>query len=196
VRTKEHSLAALACPQQDFAHAHTSQRIESGSWLVKDEQFRIVHQGLRQSYALEHPARKLAGVTISDVRKFKFLQHLRGALAELRITHAVQRAIEADQLGRGTMIESHVFRQEPDAAPGGCVSKYVSQHFTPAAAGKHESYGQMHGRGFTRAVRPEKAEDFAAFHAQREIAQRRYPLAAEESAVLLADIVKRKGRKA
>ena len=94
------------------------------------------------------------------------------------------------------MIKRHIFRQEADAAAGGRVSKFVSQHFTPAAAGKHESYGQMHGRGFTCAVGAEKTEDFTALHAQREIAQRRDPLAAEESAVVLADIVKRKGRKA
>jgi hypothetical protein len=74
------------------------------------------------------------------------------------------------------------------------VSKGVSQHFTSAAAGKHQSYGQMHGSGFPRAVRAEEAEDFATFHAQGKSAQRRDPLATKETAVMLADIVKRKGR--
>src|SRR3954463_9566577 len=54
----------------------------------------------------------------------------------------------------------------------------------------------MHGRGFACAVGAKKTEDLAALHTQREIAQRRYPLAAEKAAVMLADIVKRKGRSA
>jgi hypothetical protein len=90
------------------------------------------------------------------------------------------------------MIKSHVFRQEADAAAGGRVSKFVTKHFTPAAAGEHESDSEMHCGGLACAVGTKKAEDFSALHAQREIAQRRYPLAAEESAVVLADIVKSK----
>ena len=92
------------------------------------------------------------------------------------------------------MIESYIFRQEADAAARGRVSEFVPQHFTPAAAGKHESYGKMHCCGFACAVWAEKTEDLAAFHAQRKAAQRRDPLAAEKAAVMLADIVKRKGR--
>jgi|SRR5579871_1664890 len=50
----------------------------------------------------------------------------------------------------------------------------------------------MHGRGFACAVGPEEAEDLAALHVQREVVQRRDPLAAKKAAVMLADIVKRK----
>src|ERR1700731_2497952 len=94
------------------------------------------------------------------------------------------------------MVKSYVFRQETDAAARGRVSKFVSQHFTMTAAGKHESDGQMHGGGFTCAVGAEKAEDLAPFDPQGEIAKRRDPLAPEKAAILLADIVERKGRNA
>ena len=94
------------------------------------------------------------------------------------------------------MIERHVFRQEADAATGGCVSEFMSQHFTMAAAGKHEPDSQMHCRGFACAVGAEKAEDLTALHTQGEAAQGRYPLAPEKAVVMLADIIKGKGRKA
>src|SRR6476469_3552200 len=94
------------------------------------------------------------------------------------------------------MVESHVFRQKSDAATGRRVSKFVAQHFSQTAAGKHESDSEVHGRGFTGTVRPEKTEDLAALHAQREIAQRGDPLAAKKAAVLLADVVERKSRNA
>src|SRR6185312_15909994 len=98
MRTEKHGLTGLTRPQQDFTHAHASQRIERGSRFVEDKQVGIVDERLRQSYALKHPARKLPGVAISNFSKLKFLQHLGGALAELRVAHAVKSAVESDEL--------------------------------------------------------------------------------------------------
>jgi len=116
MRTEEHSLARVTCAQQDFTDAHASQRVERRSWFVEDQQFGIIDKRLRQSYALEHAARKLAGVAIGNVSNFKFLQHLHGTLAKLRIVHSVQSSVEADQLGGRAMIKRYIFRKETDAA--------------------------------------------------------------------------------
>ncbi len=195
MRAEEYGLARLPRPQQKLAHADAPQRIERGCGLVEDEQFRIVHQRLRQTYALQHAAGKLAGVATGDLRQFKFVEHFCCPLPKQRIFHAVQRAVESDQLGRRAMVESDVLRQKADAATGGRVSKFVSQHCAMPAAGKHQANRQVHGRGLACAVGPEKAEDLAGFHAQREITQRGDPLAPEKAAVLLADVVKLQGRK-
>jgi hypothetical protein len=54
----------------------------------------------------------------------------------------------------------------------------------------------VHGRGLACTVGTKKTEDLAGLDAQREVVQRRDPLAAKKATVLLADTIERKGRKA
>src|SRR5260370_40139507 len=135
MRADKNRLAALPRFQQQFAHGHAHNWIERRGRLIQDKQIRVVHQGLRKAYALQHAARKLAYTAIGGLFEIKNLKHLTYTLAQPGIAHAIQRAIGAYEITRRKVVESRVFGQEPDPAAGGSVAKTLSQH-APGAAGR------------------------------------------------------------
>ena len=194
MRAQEDRLSRLAGAQQDFPHLHAAQRVQRRSRLIQHQQFRIVHQRLRQSDALQHAPGKFSRIASGHSFQIQLPEHLRRALPQPRIAQAVQRAVKTHQPGRRSMVQGDVFGQKSYAPPRRRVTEAMAQHFTLAAGGEHESQRDVNGRGFARAVRAEKTEDLSPLHPQGKAAQRGDPLAAEEAAVMLGDVVECQGR--
>src|SRR6476469_2672104 len=112
----------------------------------------------------------------------------------MRITHAIQYTVKANQLGGRAMIKGHTLTQKADSAPRGDVAEGLVQHPAVAGSGKHQPHGDMDGSSFTSAIWAKKAKDFATLHAQGKVLDRGHPVGVEEAAVLLADAVEFEGR--
>src|SRR4029079_433677 len=110
--------------------------------------------------------REFPRIAAGHALQFQLFEHLRGALAELGIAQAVQRAIKTHQLSRRPMVERNVLRQKSHAPPRRSVTKTVAQHLAMAAGRKHQAERDVNCRGFACAIRSEKTEDLALLHSK------------------------------
>jgi hypothetical protein len=196
MRAQEDGLSRRTRAQQDLAHLDAANGIERRGRFIQNQELRIIDECLRQADPLQHSARKLGDIAPGSIAKVNGLEHLLGALQELRVAHSVQCAIEPQQCGWGTMVQSHVLSEKPDATAGRDMPERVSQQLPVARVGKHQPDGDVHGSGLACAVRAQEAENLSLLHAQGEAVQRLHLVGSEQAAVFLGDVVELEGRDA
>src|SRR5581483_4110096 len=187
VGAEKNGFPGIALLQQELANQNAGQGVERRGRLVQDEQFRVVDQSLSQTDALQHAAREFSRVAIDFGKQVDGLEDVAGALPQLASPHSVQSTVEADQMAGGPVVKSDVFGEKTDTAAGVSIAEGTAEHATVAVRGTHEAHRQVDSGGFACAVRPEKAEDLAGFHAQGEIVESADGAAGKPDAVFLGD---------
>src|SRR6476660_6292123 len=87
--------------------------------------------------------------------------------------NSAETSMQPQQFCRGEpLVESKILRQEADFPANFHVSRPHAEHKGFAARGRGEAQNHFDGSAFARSVRPEKAEDFAARYAYRQIEHR------------------------
>ncbi len=135
------------------------------------------------------PRENFAHIAVGFRFQFHLPQDLAAAQPQPLGSHAVQRAVEAQQLGRGTMIEGDILRQKADARARIRVAKGFAQQLSRPRRRPHESKREMDGSGLPCSVGPEETEDLAALQRQREAVERAHPLARPGDAVIFRDVL-------
>ena len=151
-------------------------RVEADRRLVQNDQFRLVHQRVRQSDALAVAFGKLPDDAPAHVRQTALLHHRRHALARFFPAEAFQPRAEFQIFAHAHFgIQRIVFRHETDPPPHlvRLVKNIEARHARRAARRRHEARKNPHRRAFARAVRAEQADDFAARDRERNVADRR-----------------------
>src|SRR5579864_304663 len=150
---EKYCLPGVALLEQKLANRDTCQRIECRRGLVEDEQFGVVDQGLRQPDPLQHTAREFPRVAVNFAQQVYGFENIAGTVSQALAMHTVQRAVEADQISGGTVIEGDILRQKSDAATGVCIPKGAAEHTSLAVGGPHETHGEVNCGGLAGAVR-------------------------------------------
>ena len=98
MRVQEHARPLSAQIADDVAHQQPADRIEARGRLVEEHEQRAIHEGLREPGALEHALAVLAQRTVRRIEQVDPREQLFGARTDLRVLHAVQPAVEVEQL--------------------------------------------------------------------------------------------------
>ena len=184
MRIQKYGGAAVALGANDVAHHAPPQRIESRRRLVEKNQFGLVNQRLRQSDALQHALGKILQAFVEVGRESHQLDQRGNALRELAGGNAAKTAVQVQKFcGRQPFVKPEIFRKEPDFSADFNVAGWRAQHQRLAARRFGEAQKHFDRCAFSRAVRAEEAEDFAAPHGQSQVAHR--DLAAEHLAQIL-----------
>ena len=80
VRGEQNGFAALVVLADDLPQKQARLRIETGAWLVEEENLRIVHHGARNRKPLHHAAGKTAHQLVGAVGQFEAFEQNFGAL--------------------------------------------------------------------------------------------------------------------
>src|ERR1019366_9496044 len=150
MRTQEDGLAGAVGFQQKLSHRNPRQRIERRSWLVENQQLGIVDERLGQSDALPHAAGELAHVAPGLQFELDLPKRLVASLSQLRLAHAIERAVKAQQLPGRTVIERYVLRQKSYPRPSRRAAKGLCQQMARARGRAHEAERELNvGRLFS-----------------------------------------------
>src|SRR6185312_9812711 len=88
VSGKEDRLARVFQGLDQFSHLMPSQWIESRHGFVKQNHFRIVHNGLRNAYPLKHAFREFAQLLVADIAQAHLFKDRRNPLLSLSRRHS------------------------------------------------------------------------------------------------------------
>ena len=172
VRGKEHGFALVFQALDDFADFHAAQRIEAAGRFIENQQIGIVDERLREADALLHSFGIGFDGTFAGLLQFDQLEQLVNAFVRFRSRQAENARVKPEQfLGGEKFVVIGHFRQIADALAGDGLAHVNAEKIRRAAGGRHEAEQDIDGRGFARAVRPEKTENFADIHLQIETAQ-------------------------
>ena len=104
--------------------------------------------------------------------KFNKLEQLVNALVRFRSRQAENARIKPEQLlGSEKLVVVRHLRQIADALARNGLAHVNAKKIRRATGRRHKAEQDVDGRGFARAVRSEKAENFAGIHLQIETAQ-------------------------
>jgi hypothetical protein len=146
-------------------------RIDAGSWLVEDEDPRLVQAGGRQLQALALPEGEIARQAIGDRREIEALQGIGDARRQFRARHLIEPRMEI-KIGadRQFLIEREALRHVADIEPRLPVLRRhrLPQQARRAAAGRQQAGQHLHRRRLAAAVRAEEAEDLARLDAETD----------------------------
>ena len=157
-------------------HRANLMRVEADGRLVQNDQFRFMHQRVRQADALPVAFGKLADDAAAHVRQAALFHHRVHALARTPPAEALEPRAEFQVFPHAHFgIERIVFRHVTDAPAHFVrfVKNVEARHAHRAARRRQETGQNPHRRAFARAVRAEQADDFAARDRERDVRHRR-----------------------
>src|SRR5438445_7610832 len=187
VRGKEDGAALVPELEDQIAHVLASDGVEAAHRLVQDRDPRVADQRLRESQPLHHALGEFPDGPIRAARQTDAFEHLRRPLAGIRARQSTEAAGEHQILvSAQELVERGVFRQVPELTPGGDGSHALACDEGVARCRLHESEQHLQRGGLARAVRPEKAEDLARAHFERQILHRTHPAGKEADPIGLA----------
>ena len=175
VRRNQHRVRAREAFDQ-LPHRPDLARVEADGRFVQNDQFRLMHQRVRQTDALPVAFRKLADDAAAHVRQAALLHHRRDALAGTPPAEALEPRAEFQVFPHAHFgVQRVVLRHVADAAAHlRRLMKHVEARHARRAARRRQEAGQnAHRRAFARAVRAEQADDFAARDRERDVRHRR-----------------------
>ena len=167
VRREDDRRAPLPAQRGDLrADADGDVRVESQRRLVEEEHLGVVEQRLGQGQPLLEPRRQLVVLGLAVRPELEPLDQLAHAPREPPAAQPVQPAVEGQDLGRpqapdeGGIAARHV---EPAADREGFADDVVTQDAGRAAVGQEQGRQDREQGGLSGPVRPEQAEDGAAW---------------------------------
>ena len=173
MRIEEHRDPVGAQLVDDAAHQQPAQRIEPGGRLVQEDELRIVQQRLRQPHALEHALAVAAQRAIGGVQQVDARQQPIDAGVQRDAAQPIEPPVEPQQLGRGErVVKAEMLGKKADARADRAIAERRAQHVPRAGRRRDQRQQHLDRRGLAGAVRPEKAEDLAGAHLQRQIGHR------------------------
>ncbi len=160
VGREEHGLARLLEVQDDVPDQPAADGIEPGHRLVEDDELGIVDQGLGDSRPLHHPLREAADGGVGGSSKAHEVEKVLSALPPLPRAEAEQAAGVVQVFARReVVVEIGMLGKVTHLVPPGGVSLSMPEDGEGAAVRMEETRDDLQGRGLTRAVGPEVAED-------------------------------------
>ena len=172
VRGEQHSTALLVEFGDELPQRLAQFDIDTGRRFVKHNDFGFVNQGLRHQNAALHPPRQLTHVGIGLVRQAKTGQQL---------VNPVIIAFNAEVAGLNAQgfanaekrVKHQLLRHHTQCAAGGSVvgQNIVAVHCHVATAGPRQTRQNADKRGFTCAIGPEQAEEFALMDVKAHVVQ-------------------------
>src|SRR6185437_15178274 len=149
--------------------------IQAGHGLVQENHLWIVHNGLCNAHALQHPFGELAQLLVAGISEPHLLQQVWDPLFAFRSVHTGEARVIVEQLSCAQVIvEIGLFRQEADPALDLKIAKIFSQNRGPARRGEDDAHQQFESGGLPGAVGAYKPERFAGLDRQGE-AFKRWP---------------------
>ena len=169
VRRKENGLALVFQALDDFADFHAAQRVQAAGRLVENQQIGIVDERLREADALLHAFGIGFDEAFAGGLQFNEFEQPVNAPVGFRARQAENAGVKPQQFlgGEKFVVISHL-RQIADALARDGLAHVNAKQLRRAAGRRHKAEQDVDGRGFARAVRPEKAEDFAGAHLEIE----------------------------
>src|ERR1700722_505919 len=176
---KENGFAFLLELLNQVADLASAQRIETGHRFVEKDEFRIVKNRLRDSYALQHAFGKLPQLQALDILKADAPQcALYAALAPM-CRNSRELAVIVQKFVRSQVIvEIWLLGKKSDLRLDGRIGPVVPQDAGRTRSREDQPHEHFQRGGFAGAVGTEKAEDFSFFDGEVQRTQRSFrPLA-------------------
>src|SRR5580693_729218 len=175
VRGEQNGFAAAIVFANDLPQQQAGLRIKTSAWFIEEKHLRIVHHGAGDRKTLHHAAGKSANDLVGAVGEFEALEQRGRAMVALVRTEAeigavknedfarCQRKIEVGPLGHHAdqSFDSGLFFPNVMFADPGLTSAWL-----------YSRSEDPHGRGFPRAVGPQKAKNFACVDIERNSIER------------------------
>src|SRR5579859_2438098 len=164
VRGEQDGAAFAVVLADDFPQQQPGLRIEANARFIEEQDLRVVHHGARNRDALHHAAGESANELVGAVGQLEAVKQGIGALGAFARTQTEVCPVEDQNLARGQReIEVRALGNNADLALGGglILPDIVSADPGCAAGGANTGGQDAHGRGFTRAIRTEKAENLS-----------------------------------
>ena len=150
-----------------FPHRRARHRVEAGGRLVEEHDFGRVHQAARDFQAPAHSARKTADQFVGKFRQADGFQQLRDQSLALGARQSVELGVDHHVFARGQLrIGRERLRDHANGVADavGIRDHVVPAHFGRSRGGRRQRRHHANQRRFSRAVRPQQAEDFPGVH--------------------------------
>jgi len=160
-----------AQPLDLLPHVGPDLGVEPGRGLVEEQDTRPVHEREPDVESPLHAAREGADDAVGRLAEAEAAEQLVDAPFELRAAHALQPAAQTQVLARRRLaVGASALGHHADAAPhlGGVRADVVAGDRRAALVGARQRREDADRRGLAGAVRPEKAEDRALLHRERQ----------------------------
>ena len=149
-------------------------RVKSACRLVKNEDFRVVYECLRNADALTHAAGIGLELFAGDLGKAGQLKKLAALFLRLIFGKSLERGEIHQKIPTGEVrIIAEVLRQIAEhiaVALAEADDIFAVEAYAAAARSEHRAY-HAHERCFARAVRAEQSYDLAGLEAERDIVE-------------------------
>jgi hypothetical protein len=170
MRVKENRNPFLFQPQDQLADITPPEWVKRRRRLVKKDDARIVQQGLGDPDALLHALGVRAHAQMPDVGKADELEHFRDATPTLRTAHAVETAVQVEQLlAPQPVMEAEQFWQETKLRASFQVTEWFPQDSRRATRGMNQPHEHFDRGGLASTIRAQEAKYLSLFNAQREV---------------------------
>ena len=154
--------AAISFAADNVPDEVTTHGVEAGSRLIKENQFRLVDQSLRETDALHHAFGKAPETAVAMRSEADEIEISGNTLAQLRRSQSRKAAVKRKEFGGGEpVVETEVFGQEADFAADFDVSERTAEDLGLAAGGFDQAEKHFNGGAFARTVGAKEAEDFS-----------------------------------
>lgn len=146
--------------------------VKPGGGFVKDKHFGVVYECLRQAHALAVAFGKHAYFFVLLYAQTRHLYDFGYPCGEFLLGNPLYFAGKLQKLLHiHVQIQGVMLRQIANfgAHLQGMFLDVVVAYLDAAGGGRYEAGHNLHGRGFARAIRTQKTEDFALFDGKREV---------------------------
>ena len=178
---EEHGLAPGLQVQDDVAHQAAPEGIEAGHGLVEEDHLGIVHEGLGQPRALDHPLGEAPQRQVGGPREAHEVQQVPGAGAAGFPAEAEEPPHVVEILPRGeVVVEVGVFGKVADLEPPGAILPRPPQDLDRPPLRPEQAHEDLQGRGLARSVGTQVAENLAPRDFESQVDEHRSKPAREE----------------
>ena len=178
--------AALAHAAEDVLDQPRPARVEADHRLVDQHRLGPVQEGGAHHQPLLHAVREALDQLVPPPAQLEQLEHLADAGLDRGLVHAVEAAVEAQELAGGELlVDERPIGDETERRLGGLglVGQVVAVDDDAAGGGLEQAGDEADGGGLAGAVGAEEAVDLARLHVERHAVDR------GELAVLLAQVL-------
>jgi len=163
--------------------------IHPGCRLIQHKQPRLLHQRLRQTYALQHPFRVAAQPPVAGVLQAHQFQQFSRAIPELRAAQTADFSVEHEGLEAGEIfVKIGILGQKPHVLATVHHRAVAAENLRSPGSRRHEAQHNFHRGALSRAIRAQQSVHLARLHIQGKIFYRKHPFTPEGDRVYLCKI--------
>ena len=173
----DHGGALVAQPHDTVQDGVAALRVHGHGGFVEEDELGLVRDAARDVQPAQQTARQLARTHAAVIFQAHELDGLVHQRATALFVGNIQRAEAVDVFSHGQLVEhGHLLRHHADAALQVVTRRRhrLAEQTDVALVVGEQLQHAIHGRGFTAAVRPQKAENLAFVDAQVEVVQRQH----------------------